>query len=203
VVHPIEVESYRILAGRVDLSRWPDGARDVVARIIHATADTSFADTCRVGDEAVARLEAALAAGAPVVVDAAMVAAGVTRYPTTCLLPEVPVAPDGSTRSAAAFALAAERWPAGAVWVVGNAPTALAELLRLHDAGRLDPAGVIGLPVGFVGAAEAKAALAAHPLAARSVTNLGERGGSPAAAGALNAIVRRAASRPPGGSQGG
>lgn len=189
--HPIEAESYRILHERVDLSAWPAGAGDVVARIIHATADLSFADSCVIGPDAVARLEAALCADAPVIVDARMVAAGITTYPTTCLLAEVPTAPEGSTRSAAAIALGAERWSTGAVWVIGNAPTALFELLRLHDAGLVDPAAVVGLPVGFVGATEAKAALADHPLAHRSVTNRGERGGSPAAAGAVNAVLRR------------
>ena len=191
MTHPIESASYRILHTRVDLSAWPGGDRDVVARIIHATADVSFAETCVIGAEAVGRLEAALAAGAPVIVDANMVAAGITRYPTACLLDEVPTAPDGSTRSAEAIAMAARRWPAGAVFVIGNAPTALFELLRLHDAGTVDPAAVIGLPVGFVGAAEAKAALAAHGLAPRSITNRGERGGSPAAAAGVNAVLRR------------
>lgn len=191
MTHPIESASYRILHDRVDLSAWPDGDRDVVARIIHATADVSFAQTCTIGPRAVAALERALAAGAPVIVDAAMVAAGITRYPTACLLAEVPTAPDGSTRSAAAIAVAARRWPTGAVFVIGNAPTALFELLRLYDAGEVDPAAVVGLPVGFVGAAEAKATLAAHPLADRSITNRGERGGSPAAAAAVNAVLRR------------
>lgn len=191
-VHPIEVESYRLLAERVDLSGWPDGQRDVVARIIHATADVSFADTVRIGVEAVPHLVEALAGGAPVIADAAMVVAGVTRYPTTCYLPRVPVAPPGSTRSAAALALAAAEHPRGAIWVVGNAPTALFELLRLHDAGRVQPAAVIGLPVGFVGAAESKAALWASALAPISITNEGERGGSPTAVAALNAGVRLA-----------
>lgn len=191
MTHPIEAESYRILHARVDLSAWSEADGDVVARIIHATADVSFADTCVVGAEAVTRLEGALATGAPVVVDATMVAAGITRYPTVCLLDEVPAAPDGSTRSAGAIAVAARRWPAGAVFVIGNAPTALVELLRLHDAGMVDPAAVVALPVGFVGAAESKAALASHPLAGRSITNRGERGGSPAAAGAVNAVLRR------------
>jgi precorrin-8X/cobalt-precorrin-8 methylmutase len=191
VTHPIEAESYRILRSRVDLGVWPDGDRDVVARIVHATADVSFADSCVIGPHAVARLEEALAGGAPVVVDAAMVAAGITRYPTACLLDEVPTAPPGSTRAAAALALAAGRWPEGAVFVIGNAPTALAELLRLHHAGAVDPAAVVGLPVGFVGAAEAKADLAVSGLAARSITNRGERGGSPAAAAAVNAVLRR------------
>ncbi|MDP8976465.1 MAG: precorrin-8X methylmutase [Actinomycetota bacterium] len=195
-IHPIETASYRILAERVDLSVWPPGARDVVARIIHATADVAFAESVRIGDSAVAAALDALGRGAPVVVDSAMVAAGAPGVATTCLLPEVPVAPARSTRSAAAAALAAERHPRGAVWVVGNAPTALFELLRLHDHGLLEPAAVIGLPVGFVGAAEAKARLWAGPLAPVSMTNTGERGGSPAAAAALNALHRLREGRP-------
>lgn len=189
-IHPIEQESYRILAERIDLSGWAPGARDVVARIIHSTADLSFADTTRIGQHAVDRAVAALAAGAPVVVDAAMVAAGTPRIPTTCLLDQVPTAPAGSTRSAAAFELAAERHPSGAVWVVGNAPTALFALLDLHTRGLVDPAAVVGVPVGFVGAAESKQALWDGPLAPVAITCLGERGGTPVAAGALNALWR-------------
>jgi precorrin-8X/cobalt-precorrin-8 methylmutase len=78
------------------------------------------------------------------------------------------------------------------VWVVGNAPTALDELLRLHADGRVRPAAVVGLPVGFVGAAEAKTALWESPLRALAITNEGEKGGTPAAAGAVNALVRLA-----------
>lgn len=189
-IHPIEQESYRILAERIDLSGWAPGACDVVARIIHSTADLSFADTTRIGQHAVDRAVVALAAGAPVVVDAAMVAAGTPRIPTTCLLDEVPTAPAGSTRSAAAFELAAERHPSGAVWVVGNAPTALFALLDLHARGLVDPAAVVGVPVGFVGAAESKQALWDGPLAPLAITCLGERGGTPVAAGALNALWR-------------
>jgi precorrin-8X/cobalt-precorrin-8 methylmutase len=92
------------------------------------------------------------------------------------------------TVSAAAMRIAARRWPHGAVIVVGNAPTALVELLRLADAGEVLPALVIGLPVGFVGAADAKAALRASGLA--SISNIGERGGSAVAAAALNALWR-------------
>lgn len=189
-IHPIEQESYRILAERIDLSGWAPGARDVVARIIHSTADLSFADTTRIGQHAIEGAIAALCAGAPVVVDAAMVAAGTPRIPTTCLLDEVPTAPVGSTRSAAAFELAAERHPTGAVWVVGNAPTALFALLDLHARGLVDPAAVVGVPVGFVGAAESKQALWDGPLAPLSITCIGERGGTPVAAGALNALWR-------------
>jgi precorrin-8X/cobalt-precorrin-8 methylmutase len=189
-VHPIEQESYRILAERVDLSAWPAGARDVVARMIHSTADLSFAATTRIGEHAVQSAVTALTAGAPVVVDAAMVAAGTPLIPTTCLLDEVPTAPAGSTRSAAAFELAAQRHPNGAVWVVGNAPTALFALLDLHARRLVEPAAIIGVPVGFVGAVESKRALWEGPLGPLAITCLGERGGTPVAAGALNALWR-------------
>ena len=132
----------------------------------------------------------ALACGAPIIVDTTMVVAGTPRLATTCLLDDVPVAPPGSTRAAAAFALAARRHPEGAVWVVGNAPSALLELLARHGRGDVDPAAVIGLPVGFVGAAESKAELWAGPLSPVAITNVGERGGSPVAAAALNALHR-------------
>ena len=195
-VHPIEEESYRILAERVDLSGWPDGARDLVARMVHATADESFAVNARIGDEAVGAAVAALAAGAPVVCDSRMVVAGVPSVANAaCLLDEVPQAPPGDTRSAAAIRLAADRHPVGALWVVGNAPTALFALLDLAAAGRVRPAAVVGLPVGFVGAAESKEALWASDLRPVAITNTGVRGGSPAAAGAVNALARLAGAR--------
>ena len=199
-VHPIEVESYRILAEQVDLSGWSDrhGDRDVVARVIHSTADLEFAATMRIGDQATAAAVEALRAGAPVICDAHMLRTGLTRLPgAICLLDEVPVAPPGSTRSAAAFRLAAERHPDGALWVVGNAPTALEELLHLHAAGDVRPAAVVGLPVGFVGAAESKAALWGSSLRPVAITNVGEKGGTPAAAGAVNALGRRASASAP------
>lgn len=189
-IHPIERESYRILDERIDLSSWAPGARHVVERIIHSTADLSFAETVRIGDDAIDRSVTALREGAVVVVDANMVAAGTPRVPTTCLLDEVPIAPAGSTRSAAAFERAAERHPSGAIWVVGNAPTALFALLELSERGLIDPAAIIGVPVGFVGAAESKQALWDSALAPVAITCLGERGGTPVAAGALNALWR-------------
>ena len=196
-VHPIEVESYRIMRDRVDLSAWADeGARAVVERMIHATADESFATTALVGAHAVERACDALARRAPVVVDAAMVGAGITGVATHCYLADVPVAPAGTTRSAAALRLAVERHPIGAIWVVGNAPTALEALLDAHRDGRVEPAAVVGVPVGYVGAAEAKAALWASELADRSITNVGRRGGSPVAAAIVNALVRRIGGTP-------
>lgn len=189
-VHPIEAESYRILARRVDLDRWPPAARAVVARVIHASADVSYATTLVVDEDACQAGIAALRAGAPVVADVEMVRVATRRAGTVCLLDEGrALAADLGpplTATAAAMRVAADRWPAGAVVVVGNAPTALAEVVRLAAAGRFRPALVIGLPVGFVGAADAKAALRASPLP--SVSNVGERGGSAVAAAALNAL---------------
>jgi precorrin-8X/cobalt-precorrin-8 methylmutase len=192
-VHPIEQESYRIMRARVDLSAWHDeDERAVVERMIHATADESFATSTLIGRDAVRAACRALADDAPIIVDAAMVAAGITTRTTRCFLDAVPVAPNGSTRSAAAIELATQQFPTGAIWVIGNAPTALAALLELHAAERVDPAVVIGLPVGYVGAADAKAALWRSPLAGRAITNGGERGGSPVAAAAVNALLRLA-----------
>jgi precorrin-8X/cobalt-precorrin-8 methylmutase len=190
-VHPIEAASYRIMAERVDFSAWESPARDVVARMVHATADESFAATALIGDEAVDRAVAALAAGAPVVCDARMVTAGIPSVPgAVCYLDDVPEAPPGDTRSAAAFRLAGERHRDGALWVVGNAPTALFALIDLCVSGAVRPAAVVGLPVGYVGAAESKAALWAGDLRRIAITNTGPRGGSPAAAGAVNALMR-------------
>ena len=187
-VHPIEAESYRILTGRVDLSGFGPLSAAVVARVIHASADLEFARTMVVDEAAVEAGIAALAAGAPVIVDVEMVRHGITGIDAQCLLPGT--APDGTTRSAAGMALAAERHPEGAVVVVGCAPTALEEVVRLHQAGRFSPALVVGLPVGFVGAAQSKASLRASGLPA--VSNVGEKGGSAVAAAALNALIRLA-----------
>jgi precorrin-8X/cobalt-precorrin-8 methylmutase len=195
-VHSIESESYAILANRVDLSAWPPGARDVVARMIYATADESFASSARIGPDAVSAAVAAFRVGAPLICDSAMVLAGTGAAarlsPVYCYLDRVPEAPAGSTRAAAAVALASVEHPAGAVWAVGNAPTALAALLDRCQAGLVCPAAVVGLPVGYVGAAEAKAALWESALRAVAITNTGPRGGSPAAAAAVNALARLA-----------
>jgi precorrin-8X/cobalt-precorrin-8 methylmutase len=193
VVHPIEAASYRIMAGRVDLSGWPPGERDVVARMIHATADEGFAESARIGDDAINAALDAFAASAPVVCDSRMVMAGIPRVARVtavhCYLSEAePVAP--MTRSAAAVEVAAANHPTGAIWVVGNAPTALASLLELYESGAVSPAAVIGLPVGYVGAAESKEALWGSGLRRVAVTNTGPRGGSPVAAAAMNALLR-------------
>lgn len=184
----IEAESYRILADRVDLSGFGPLGAAVVARTVHASADVEFAHTMVADEDAVAAGVAALRSGAPVITDVEMVAHGIPGPETLCFLgrghdPDV-------TRSAAGMRVAAECHPEGAVVVVGCAPTALAEVLRLAGTGAFRPALVVGLPVGFVGAAESKAALRASGLPA--VSNVGEKGGSAVAAAAVNAIWRLA-----------
>ncbi|WCN78853.1 precorrin-8X methylmutase [Micromonospora sp. LH3U1] len=189
VVHPIEVESYRILRERVDLSHLPPLSRAVTERVVHASADLAYVDELVCDEAALESGLAALRAGAPVVTDVAMVAAGITRAGLELVCPVAePAAAElgrsaGITRSAAAVRIALARVGPGAVWVVGCAPTALVELLTLDAA----PALVVGLPVGFVGAAESKAALRASGLP--GVSNVGEKGGSAVAAAALNALL--------------
>ena len=200
-VHPIEAESYRILASRLDLSRWPLLSRAVVSRVVHASADVGFADTLVLTEDTCAAIVRALRAGAQVVSDVEMVAVASKRAGTVSLLGEgrgraardrAAGEPD-LTISAAAMREAADRWPTGAVIVIGNAPTALFEAIALAAQGTFRPAAIIGLPVGFVGAAESKAALRASGLPA--ISNVGERGGSAVAAAALNALWRLAQDR--------
>jgi precorrin-8X/cobalt-precorrin-8 methylmutase len=188
-VHPIEAESYRIMAERIDLSHLPPTPRVVVERVIHASADLDYASTMIVPLAAVYAGVAAIRAGAPVITDVEMTRAGITGVATECFLDEA-VAVDGLTRTAAAMRLAAARHPEGAVIVIGCAPTALDEMVALAGRGAFAPALVIGLPVGFVGAAQAKEA--ARQSGLRVITNRGDKGGSAVAAAACNAIVRLA-----------
>ncbi len=198
-VHPIEQESYRILEERIDLTGLAPLGRAVVARVVHATADLALARSMVLDEAELEMAVCALRDGASVVTDVVMVAAGITGRRARSFLDQVPAggpatrsaAGAPATRSAAAMRLAAAAHPSGAIFVVGCAPTALVELVDLAAAGAVEPALVIGLPVGFVGAAESKAALRASGLPA--VSNLGERGGSAAAAAACNALIRAAA----------
>ncbi len=194
-VHPIEAESYRLVAEAIDLTAWTPGPRAVVARVLHATADPAFAETLLVTEGAVAAGVAALRGGAPLVTDVEMTRAGLAkplRARASCKLGEARAGPGGfPTASANAMTAAALEHPDGALFVVGCAPTALTALLEAVTAERCRPALVVGLPVGFVGATEAKDALAATPIP--HVTNRGPRGGSAAAAAATNALWRLAA----------
>ena len=183
-VHPIEAQSYRILTDRIDLSHLPSGQRAVVERVIHASADLDYASAICFDPGAVEAALDALRAGAPVVTDVEMVRAGIPG--AICYLPADAVANETTTRSAAGIRIAAQRHPSGAVVVVGCAPTALVEALELP----WEPAVIVGLPVGFVGASESKAQ--ARASRHRTITNVGEKGGSAVAAAALNALRRLA-----------
>jgi precorrin-8X/cobalt-precorrin-8 methylmutase len=188
VAHPIEVASMTILRSRYDFTRFAPLSRAVAERVCHASADLSFADSLVLDEQALTAGRDALRAGAPIYADARMVAAGVTTRDVTVPLADprvIPLAAElGTTRSAAAMRLAVGEAAAGAVWVVGNAPTALFQLLETPPPA---PALIVGLPVGFVGAAESKDALAASGLPC--VTNRGERGGSAVAVAAINALL--------------
>lgn len=181
--HPIETRSYQILRERVDTSQLPPLTRAVVERVIHASADVSYlGDIVVSSEDDLAVAVQALAEGAPIVTDVRMVAAGITGVSCVCRVGDA-VAGGGLTRSAAALRLAYREVGRGAVWAIGNAPTALQELLRLD----VQPALVVGLPVGFVGAVESKQALRESGLP--SVTNVSEKGGSAVAAAAVNALL--------------
>jgi precorrin-8X/cobalt-precorrin-8 methylmutase len=186
-VHPIESESYAILRSRTDTSGLPPLTRAVVERVIHASADLDYRDDLVCHEAELTAARTALAGGAPVVCDVAMVAAGITGIEARSWLNHPAVADlaraSGITRSAAGMRLALADVGPGAVWVIGCAPTALVELLTMNA----QPALVIGLPVGFVGAVESKAALRQSGLPA--VSNRSEKGGSAVAAAALNALL--------------
>jgi precorrin isomerase len=180
-VHPIEMESYRRLRATVDLSALAPLSRAVAERVIHASADVEYAHDLVLDEDALRSGLMALRAGAPVVVDTRMVAAGIPGLPAHCGLDDAP-SPGSHTRSAAGIRRAAARVGPGAVYVIGCAPTALVALLELEAC----PALVIGLPVGFVGAVEAKQAL--RDSGRPAVTNCGPKGGAAVAAAALNAL---------------
>ncbi len=189
--------SFAIIRAESDLGRFTPGEETVAVRVIHACGMVEIARDLDFGPGFVDAAEAALAAGAPVLCDSKMVANGITRTflpagnDIVCTLddPRVPglATAIGNTRTAAAMELWRERI-AGALVVVGNAPTALFRLLELLDEGMAPPAAVIGMPVGFVGAAESKDALAADRRVPYLIVR-GRKGGSAMAAAAVNALA--------------
>jgi precorrin-8X/cobalt-precorrin-8 methylmutase len=190
--------SFATIRRETDLARVPAALEPVVVRIVHACGMTDLVDDLAWSGDFAAVARAALEAGAPVLCDSAMVAAGIiaSRLPAgnqvACTLrdPRVPslAAELGTTRSAAAVELWRERL-GGALVAVGNAPTALFHLLRIVADGAPAPAAVVGMPVGFVGAAESKAALAAHRPPLPFLVVHGRRGGSAIASAAVNALA--------------
>jgi precorrin-8X/cobalt-precorrin-8 methylmutase len=189
-------QSFATIRAEADLSGLPEDVAQVAVRMVHACGQVDLVADVGYSPDVVARAREALHAGAPVLCDATMVAAGVTRRrlpkdnDVVCTLndPRTPglAAELGTTRTAAALELWGDRLD-GAVVAIGNAPTALFHLLELVAAGAPRPAAVIGIPVGFIGAVESKEALAASDLDFLVVR--GRRGGSAITAAAVNAIA--------------
>jgi precorrin-8X/cobalt-precorrin-8 methylmutase len=191
--------SFAIIRAEADLARFTPAEEDVAVRMIHACGLVEAAAHFAFAPGFVEAGRAALQAGAAILCDAEMVARGVTRArlradnQVICTLrdPRVPeiAARIGNTRSVAAMTLWGEHM-AGSVVVIGNAPTALFHLLEMLEAGAPRPAAIIGMPVGFVGAAESKEALMAAPYGVPWAVVRGRMGGSAMAAAALNALAR-------------
>lgn len=184
-------ESYEILRSRIDLSRLGPLSRAVTEHVIVASADFDYATDLVCDEHALAAAVTEIAAGAAVITDAAMVAAGITDHPVTCgikePLTERLARSAGIAAAAAAVRVAFGQVGPGAVWVVGGEPAALEEVISRD----VQPSFVIGLPVGFAGAAEAKDALRATGLP--SLSNRSEKGGAAVAVAAFNALLGAAA----------
>jgi precorrin-8X/cobalt-precorrin-8 methylmutase len=187
-VHSIEAESYRILRELVDLSCFGPLGRAVAERVIHASADLEYAESMAVDEAALEKGPRSPPSRCSDSNGRRDGRRGYHRPEDHCYVSDARTRELSEelniTRSAAGFRLAAQEVGTGAVWVVGNAPTALFELLDLPD---VEPALVVGLPVGFVGAAESKEKLLQSGLPA--ITNRGPKGGSAVAAAALNALI--------------
>ncbi|MDH6706874.1 precorrin-8X methylmutase [Kitasatospora sp. NPDC059811] len=191
-------QSFATIRAEADLAALPADVSQVAVRMIHACGMVDLVEDLVYSPGVVASARAALRAGAPILCDVNMVASGVTRKrlpadnEVVCTLTD-PSVPElarkmGNTRSAAAMELWLPRLE-GAVVAVGNAPTSLFRLLEMIEAGAPRPAAVIGVPVGFIGAAESKQALAEHPSGLEHLVVRGRRGGSAIAAAAVNAIA--------------
>lgn len=190
--------SFATIRAETDLDELPSDVAGVAVRMVHSCGMVDLVDDLAYSPGVVSSARRALAAGAPVLCDAAMVAAGVTRRrlpadnEILCTLsdPRVPelAARLGNTRSAAAMELWRGRLE-GAVVAIGNAPTSLFRLLELVEQGAGTPAAVLGIPVGFIGAVESKQALVAHPSGLEHLVVHGRRGGSAMTVAAINAIA--------------
>lgn len=191
---PALADSYRVLRSRLDLSGLPPLSRAVTESVLCATADFDWVTDLACDEAILAAGVRAIAAGVPVVADTPVVAAGITGCPVICKAAE-PLAArlartTGITVPAAGVRLGFGEAGSGSVWVVGDAPDALAEILRRM----VEPALVIGVPAGLVGAAEVKDELRASGVPA--LTNTSEKGGPVVAAAAFGALLRAARGEP-------
>jgi precorrin-8X/cobalt-precorrin-8 methylmutase len=197
----IEAESFRIIEAEMGPHPWSPAEWPVVRRVIHTSADFEFARTLFFSPDAVARGVAALHAGRGIVTDTTMALSGIAKprlkrfgITASCFVADPDVArraqAEGITRSVAAMRKALSD-PSNGIFVIGNAPTALFELLRLAEEKGVCPDLVIGFPVGFVGAAESKEQLltTAPGFGIPFITNRGRKGGSTIAASVVNALL--------------
>jgi precorrin-8X/cobalt-precorrin-8 methylmutase len=191
--------SFAIIRAEADLARFSAEEAEIAVRMIHACGQVSAAGSIEFAPGLVSAARGALFRGAPILCDAEMVAHGITRArlpaknAVICTLrdPSVPefAAKLGTTRSAAALDLWGDRLD-GALVAIGNAPTALFRLLEMLEAAPARPAAILGVPVGFVGAAESKEALAANAFGVPYLIVRGRMGGSAMTAAAVNALAR-------------
>lgn len=200
----IEAESFRIIDAEVGPHDWPETEWSIVRRAIHTSADFDYTRTMVISTDAVARGISALRAGRAIVTDTTMALAGIHKgllerftIPASCFVADPEVSAEaqrlGLTRSILAMRKAAAD-PGNGIFVVGNAPTALFELLRLVREEGIRPDLVVGLPVGFVGAEESKEELLREAADYRLpfITNRGRKGGSNVAAAVVNALLKLA-----------
>ncbi|MEG3863950.1 precorrin-8X methylmutase [Microcoleus sp. herbarium12] len=195
----IYTKSFATIRAEADLSNLPPDLETVAVRLIHSCGMIDIVTDLAASPLAATHGRKALAAGAPILCDARMIAEGITRKrlpadnPVICTLwnPEVPelARQIGNTRSAAALDLWLDKLD-GAVVAIGNAPTALFRLLEMLDAGAPKPSLILGFPVGFVGAAESKAELAVNSRGVPFIALHGRRGGSAMATAAVNALAK-------------
>ena len=201
----IEAESFQIIDSEAGEHGWPQAEWQVVRRAIHTSADFEYASSMVLSDGVIEKAVAALKSGAGIVTDTNMALSGISKArlvpfgcSVSCHVADPDVAElaqrEGITRSIAAMRKAVSS-PNNRIFVVGNAPTALFELLRLMREGQAEPALIIGLPVGFVGAEESKNALAAGGHDVPFITNIGRKGGSNVAAAVINALAILAAAQ--------
>ncbi|MHC4873597.1 MAG: precorrin-8X methylmutase [Planctomycetota bacterium] len=188
----IEALSHEMIADGIKHLAIRESDRAVLMRMVHAAGDISFADSIAIHETAVEAGIAAIKSNAPLICDVRMAMTGITRLDNEleCFIsdPEVisKAKENNSTRAAEAVSFAKDKIN-NAIFVVGNAPTAIWRLLELYDNKEVEPALVVGTPVGFVGAAESKKALIESGI--RYISNTDSRGGSPIAAAAVNALA--------------
>ncbi len=196
----IESESFKIIEGLIDLTRFPAFFKPIIKRVVHTTGDPDFADTLVFHQEAVAAGLDAIKKGSNIFTDVNMVKTGIDKKllahfggkvicKVSSSIVRQKAEKEGKTRASVAIRMSAQTLSGGII-AIGNAPTALRETIKLVEEGEARPALIIGIPVGFVGAAESKQEL--QKLSTPHITNNGTKGGSAVAAAIVNALLRMA-----------